>query len=266
MRLFIVVLVVLGLSSHAASACGPDSDCRIGDRIYRIAMPEGPPKGALIHSHGYRGTAKGVIRNKGLRALASEIGYALVAPKSAGDDWKIPGTPSDPGIDGSGEFSYFDALLDRLTGEHGIPADQIYASGFSAGGMMVWNLACQRGSDFAGFIPIAGTFWEPMPQSCPNLGARMVHVHGLSDRIVPLGGRPIGPTHQGDVPTALTLFSQGTETDTPTARLQDLNCQEYDLGTERSLSFCTHLGGHSIKAAYLRAGLDIIHAHASKPE
>lgn len=258
MRIFVLAMLAGFLWPVLANACGPDTDCRIGERTYRIAVPETAIKGALIHAHGYRGSAKGVMRNKALRALADELGLALIAPKSKGDDWQIPGVPSDKDTDGAAEFAFFDALVARAIAEHGIPKDQIYASGFSAGGMMVWNLACQRGSAFAGFIPIAGTFWDPVPGHCPDIGAHMVHIHGTTDRIVPIGGRRIGPTRQGDVPTALALFAKGGETDNERRFSKDLTCTDYDLGSERSLAFCTHPGGHSIRMDYLRVAFTIL--------
>ena len=258
MRFLIPALLAFLLAPVTASACGPDTDCTIGERTYRVAMPNGAAKGALIHMHGYRGSANGVMRNKALRGLADELGLALIAPKSRGDDWNIPGVPSDMRTDGAAEFAFFDALIEQAVTRHGIPRDRIYASGFSAGGMMVWNLACARGSAFAGFIPIAGTFWAPVPADCPDIGTDMVHIHGTSDRIVPLGGRPIGPTRQGDVPTALRLFADGGETDNERSFPPDLLCTDYDLAKPRSLSFCTHPGGHSIRMDYLRAAFTIL--------
>lgn len=258
MRVLTIALLTSLLLPSAALACGPDTDCNIGNRTYRIAMPDTAPQGALIHMHGYRGSAKRVMRNKALRALSDELGLALIAPKSKGDDWDIPGAPSNMRTDGIAEFAFFDALLERAITEHGIPRDRIYASGFSAGGMMVWNLACRRGSAFAGFVPIAGTFWDPVPTICPDLGTHMVHIHGTTDRIVPLAGRPIGPTHQGDVPTALALFADGGEADNELPKEGDLTCTDYDLTQPRSLSFCTHPGGHSIRMDYVRTAFTIL--------
>ena len=61
--------IVLALWAAPALACGPDTDCAVGDRTYRIALPEGhdgaAPVGALVWAHGYRGTAAG----GGVRAL-----------------------------------------------------------------------------------------------------------------------------------------------------------------------------------------------------
>ena len=85
-------LVMLPLSAQAV-ACGPDTDCVIGDRTYRIRMPEGhdgvTPVGAIVFVHGYRGTAAGVMRNKSLMKVASDLGVALIAVTSVGGDWSV---------------------------------------------------------------------------------------------------------------------------------------------------------------------------------
>jgi len=74
-------LIFVGLQmSHA---CGPDTDCVIGnDRHYRIRMPEGhdgkTKVGAVFFMHGYRGTAKGTMKNKSLAKAVSDLGLASI--------------------------------------------------------------------------------------------------------------------------------------------------------------------------------------------
>ena len=80
MRAVFAVVLALSRLPTLALACGIDTDCTIGDRTYRIAMPDGTPKGALIHAHGYRGTAQGVVRNRSLRGAVNGLGLALIAP------------------------------------------------------------------------------------------------------------------------------------------------------------------------------------------
>ena len=137
-----------------ATACGPDTDCMIGDRFYRIRMPVGHDGaariGAIIFAHGYRGTAAGVMRSQGLATVASDLGVALIAVKSAGDDWSIPGAPAMGSIAGVDELAYFDRVVADATARFPIDADRLMVSGFSAGGMMVWTLACHRSQHFAG--------------------------------------------------------------------------------------------------------------------
>ncbi|MDJ0969496.1 MAG: hypothetical protein QNJ06_06310 [Kiloniellales bacterium] len=248
----LLTLVLIAMGTGTAAACGPDSDCRLGDRTYRIRMPAGHngsgSVGAIMYMHGYRGTAAGIMRNKAFGKAVSDLGLALVAPKSLGDDWSIPNAPREY----TDDFAFFDRLLEDITTRFAIDPKRIMATGFSAGGMMVWNLACQRGESFAGFAPIAGTFWAPIPQSCPSQPVHLLHTHGTDDKIVPLRGRPIQKTHQGDVYKALSLFGEaGNFGDVEAYEDLDLTCERRLNPDGRALELCLHAGGHSFKSKYV---------------
>ena len=250
------VLLALLCWPIPAFACGPDSDCTLGERSYRIRMPAGHdgtmPVGAIIHMHGYKGTAKGVMANKGLARMASELGLALIAAQTAGDDWVIPNAPRKREADGSFEFDYFDALIADVTNRFPVDTDRLVASGFSAGGMMVWNLACHRGDRFAAFAPFAGTFWGPVPESCPSAPAHLIHTHGTSDKVVPLDGRPIADTRQGAVADAIALFVREGAFDEPVENgTGAFACERRTNPDGRILELCLHPGGHAMRPQWL---------------
>ena len=180
----ILLAFTLGLTAlvvNNAHACGRGSDCAIGDRTYRIALPPSPSGkvGAVIFIHGYQGKPERVMRNRSLVKAVTDLGLAFVSPKSAYGDWDIPNSPSQK--DGTSEYPFFEKLKADLVDKHGIDPDRIMVTGFSAGGMMTWELACRRGDLFAAYAPIAGTFWNPVPQSCETLPQRIIHAHGTSD-------------------------------------------------------------------------------------
>ena len=247
----------LSLIPCLALACGPDTDCQIGTRHYRIAMPEthdGTSKiGAIVFSHGYRGTAKGLMRNRNLRRLVSDMGLALIAVKSADDDWVLPNSPQHMDSDGEAEFAYFDAVIADAANRFPIDTDRLMATGFSAGGMMTWNLACHRSNSFAAFAPISGTFWLKPPETCAGPVANLIHIHGDADRTVPLSGRPILRTHQGDVMEALDMYVQYGGFGAPTARnIGALACKDRQNAHGDILNFCMFEGGHSFRSEYLK--------------
>ena len=253
---FLTLIFSLALTLPG-QACGPDTDCKIGNRHYRIAMPEGhdgtTKTGAIVFSHGYRGTAKGLMRNKNLRRMVSEMGLALIAVKSADDDWVIPNSPQHMDSDGAEEFAYFDAVLDDAAARFPIDTNRLMASGFSAGGMMTWNLACHRSERFAAFAPIAGTFWLKPPETCAEPVANLIHIHGDADRTVPLSGRPILATHQGDVMEALDMYVRyGGFGEAALRKVGNLSCQDRTNQEGDILNFCMFEGGHSFRSEYLK--------------
>ncbi len=254
MRL-IVIFVFLALALRA-EACGVETDCQIGDRTYRIHLPEtrqDKPVGAIVFAHGWRGTAAGVMSNTSLLALADELGVALVAPQSKGEDWQLPNRPRHRDNTGEEEFSYFRRLVDEIARKFSIDPKRILMSGFSAGGMLTWNLACHEGRLFAAYAPIAGTFWAPLPKACPSPPVHLIHFHGASDMVVPLGGRVIADSKQGEVQKAIELFAESGGFGPASMEVAEgLSCEMRRNPEGKVLEFCTHPGNHAYKADYLR--------------
>lgn len=255
--LFMFLLVPIIFSTTSAHACGADTDCVIGDRTYRIMMPEGHDGqervGAIVFSHGYRGSAAGIMRNKSLARAASELGMAIIAAKSADDDWEIPGTPANVHATGEDEFAYFEQMIDHASSNFAIDRNRLMASGFSAGGMMVWNLACRRSDLFSVFVPMSGTFWEPEPPTCDTPAASIIHIHGDDDSTVPLGGRRIQATRQGDVKKTVEMYADYGAFGPPVAgTAMDMTCENRSNDAGKVLNFCLFSGGHSFRVKYIK--------------
>ncbi len=254
----LLIGIVVGLGGIApAYACGASTNCTIGSRSYRIALPDGhdgeTPIGAIIYAHGYKGSAKGVMGNKSLRGLAESLGVALIAAQSVGAVWDLPGSPGKDTYRGIDEFAYFDALIEDAATRFSIDPSKLLMTGFSAGGMMVWELACKRSQSFAGFAPISGTFWQPEPRTCPSPAASVIHIHGNRDTVVPLTGRRIADARQGNVQKVLTMYQRhGDFGPAEPYPAQNLNCTRRKNDAGKFLDFCLFEGGHEIRTEYVR--------------
>ncbi|MEO1250417.1 MAG: prolyl oligopeptidase family serine peptidase [Pseudomonadota bacterium] len=219
-------------------------------------MPEiaadSAPVGAIVFAHGYLGSATGTMASVQLEQFADNLEFALIAAKSAGDDWAIPGAPSAGSVPDADELAYFDAVLEDVTTRFPIDPKRLVAAGFSAGGMMVWTLACHRSERFAGFVPMAGTFWRPTPERCTSPPASLVHIHGDADNIVPLAGRQIEDAHQGNVEDVLAMYTAyGDFGDATNVGYGELRCRERRNTSGQILDFCLFPGGHTFKAEHL---------------
>jgi len=257
LKKIIIGSLTLAATASPLLACGANTDCKIGDRIYRIAMPRGydgkTPVGAIVFSHGYQGSAAGIMRNKTLRGVASDLGVALIATKSAGKDWNLPYAPHGNQKDASLELAYFDAVIKDATARFAIDTKRMMATGFSAGGMMTWTLACARSDVYAAFAPMAGTFWRAPPKTCGGPVTNIVYIHGKTDRTVPLTGRVIGNTRQGNVFDTVAMykkfgkFRQATET-----RSGNLTCENRTNAQGKILNFCLFPGRHQFSSRYVK--------------
>jgi len=255
--LLLLTPILLAVTPPPVHACGPDSDCAVGgDRVYRIKMPEGhdgtTPVGAIVYAHGLGGSAEKVMRNGSLLRMASRLGVALIAGSSAKRVWAIPNIPTKYPED-IDELAYFDRVVQDAAARFPIDRDRMMATGFSLGGMMVWELICHRSERFAGFAPIAGTFWKPEPARCTAPPASVVHIHGDADPVVPLTGRKIRTAHQGDVRKVLGMYARYGDFG-PATRAQrgDWRCEDRANPQGRFLEFCLFEGGHSFRTEHVR--------------
>jgi polyhydroxybutyrate depolymerase len=258
---FVFFVLASMAGAQTAPACGTGGDCLVDDgRSYRIRMPEtgaGETVGAIFFAHGFRGSAAGVMRNKSLGRMADRLGVALIALDAGGEDWALPGAPH-PG-EGRDELTYVDNVIADASARFAIDKDRLVASGFSAGAMLVWTLACARGDRFAGFVPIAGTFWAPVPESCPGPVSSVIHIHGDADKTVPLLGRAIGNARQGAVPDALAMYARlGEFGPVRQEYIGDLGCDTRRNATGEILMFCQFSGGHSFRTEFLSQAWDML--------
>lgn len=192
------------------------------------------------------------MRNKSLISLATKIGIPLIAPQSDGRDWNTPGAPGFDTKRNNAELDYFDNIIQDITKRFNIDRNKLLLSGFSSGGMTVWHLACNRGKSFAAFVPFSGTYWHPVPESCPTGPVHLFHTHGTKDSVVPLGGRPIGTTHQGNVKVAIErMASLGQYFSTDIKNPNGLNCSRQKNDQNKILELCLFSGGHSMKVSQI---------------
>jgi len=256
-----VVSVVFNLGFQTpAHACGTDSDCVVaGDRSYRVYAPEALTPGelprALIFAHGFRSSSTDTMRNRRLRGLVDDLGVVLIALNASGNDWSLPNAPQqsfDPDID---EMAYIDAVMADAS-RFGVTPERTIVAGFSAGGMMTWNVACARGDAFAGYLPISGVFWSPIPEACTAPAASLIHLHGINDRIVPLDGRAVGGALQGNVAASIEMYAaHGGFVSQGTTRYDNLTCTENTNADGRRLDLCLSNGEHGFRISDLEVAL-----------
>ena len=98
-----------------------------------------------------------------------------------------------------------------------------------------------------------------MSGTCPGPAASVIHIHGDADKTVPLRGRAIGATRQGDVPAALEIYAKLGNFGAPVSEIKgSLRCETRRNTTNDILSYCEFSGGHSFRTQYLRQAWEML--------
>lgn len=265
-----MTLAGFALFATGASACGPDSACPVEGGEYRVALPDGPPKGAVMFIHGYGGSAAGVLRNSGMINAILERGYMLVAPNGLTMEGRNGGNWSfhPERYQRRDEVAFIQTVKDDVIERFGITQEDTLLSGFSIGGSMASYVACQTPDAFHAYAPVGGSFWRPHPTTCEG-DVRLFHTHGWNDGTVPLEGRvirggdinDIGAFAQGDVFHAMDIWRQSNECIHAKADRMKTEGAYWIRGWDRcqpgsSLEFALFPGGHVIPAGWSDMVLD----------
>lgn len=246
-----------------AQVCGgPNSPCELPDGTYHMAFPETTtPTGILMHLHGGGGTGKGML-GSGLAQAALKRGYLVVTPNGEHPenrwirDWSV--RAEGMSFDRDDVVFLQDVLADaRRVAE--VPNAPVLLAGFSRGGSMVWNIACQV-PDFAdAYAPLAGAFWDKLPSECAG-PVKLFHTHGWNDRTVPLEGRSFGNVVQGDVWQSLFVLRETngcTNRQPAMSSFSDGNWMRHWTDCEAGqIDLLIHAGGHGAPEGWPEKVLD----------
>jgi len=143
-----------------------------------------------LHGHSSNALQQNLLSN--LNKKADFEGFVAVHPQGTGpllNSWNAgkccpPATTRK--ID---DVAFIRDLIRRVRQNICIDKKRIYAMGMSNGGFMSYRLACELSDQIAAFAPVAGTMVFPNCQ--PKRPVPILHIHGLSDLVVPFKGNKI---------------------------------------------------------------------------
>ncbi len=265
------IAALMALAPGAAMAgCLVDADpCQIAAGTYHIERPSGIDPTVVLPAveflHGWGASGEATLANRGMVEALLERGYAVIAPDGRlrdtgpGRTWDFH--PARSSVAMRDEAAFLAAVADDAALRHGIDRDRVILAGFSIGGSTTSYVACKTPDAFAAFAPVAGSFWNPLPQGCAG-PVRLLHVHGWTDTTVPLEGRRLrsGVT-QGDVFASMAIWRQTNGCAQPRPdgfeRTPDFQMRRWTGCTSGSaLNFALHGGSHSIPKGWANLALD----------
>lgn len=262
---FVMAMIPLG-SASAQSGCGGENPCAVefadgdgtDDGQYYVETPTDwdgtAPLPVIVWFHGYQGSGRSAINNRGLVEAWTDEGYLFVAGDGRDNTWAHQGSPSQARND----TAYVRAVIDDVQNRFPVDPDRVVAAGFSQGGSMVWSAACFVGAPFTHYAPVSGAFWDPLPVTCEAGPIVMRHTHGTSDTVVPMQGRMIANRwRQGDVLAGFEILRDvngcAAIADRDDLAVGSATCQVWSSCAQGALQLCLTDGGHGVPAGWSAA-------------
>lgn len=149
-------------------------------------------RGALplvLAFHGGGSSPEKIALNSAMHRIAEREGFVVAYPAGtqsrSGLTW-VPGGRESART--TGDVRFVRSLIIDLQRHFEIDPSRIFATGFSLGGSLVYELACLLADRFAAVGVVSGTMTTPYCN--PARPVSLIHIHGTKDRRVPLkGGR-----------------------------------------------------------------------------
>lgn len=248
---------IVGCSAQTCST--GEEDCYdVGTGRYYAFSPDADPGKEgyklLVYFHGYGSSASKTSKKQWLRNEANRRGYLLVLPDGLDNTWAHVGSPSEA----RDETAFIDQVVADAETRWSVSTQRV-VGGFSQGGSMVWDVACYRGDAFSAFIPASGGFWEPLPDECAS-PVSLRHTHGTADTVVPMAGRPIGSSRQGDIESGFERWRAANGCDVEPDAVITEGSESCEVWTScsagRELKLCTHPGKHKKPDGFLPRALE----------
>jgi len=128
----------------------------------------------------------------GFNALADEQGFLVAYPQGAYRPAK-ESTYWEPG-NGTGEHIYdndvyfTEQLIADVAADHNVASDEVYAAGYSNGGMMAYSVGCTRGDMVAAVGVMSGAMLDDAGTCDPAQPVPVIVFHGVGDWVLPYNG------------------------------------------------------------------------------
>ena len=173
-------------------------DGRVRDYCLYVPNSYRPGNPVLFHFHGGGGSCQvDYLIGERWERKADAMGFLLVRPSAWNKVWNACSVPPErcryPIADAEkanvNDLAFFNALYLQIEADFG--PGKTYVGGHSMGGMAVYLITCHRSDIIDAAYGVGTTF---RPQSCPGGPIPFLHIHGVSDNVVPWpdGGAP-GP-------------------------------------------------------------------------
>ncbi|WP_440054961.1 alpha/beta hydrolase [Pseudoalteromonas sp. T1lg65] len=164
----------------------------LDNRVYYLATPDqqiskDKAYKLLLAFHGSGGSAEEMAFMSNLHNLNDD--FLVVYPKSKNEEWNEGCDCNKAHRLGINDLGFVDKIVDQVKQDYRILEGEIYATGFSQGGLFVQNLLCNRSEVFKGISTVAAPMSMQLSHSCNfSQPTHFRLLHGKKDSVLPFNG------------------------------------------------------------------------------
>jgi len=192
------------------------------------------PLVVVLHGYGVNHFIEGAYL--GLESQLDARHFFYAAPDGTLDPtgnrfWNATDACCDLYGSGVDDVAYLTAVIHDMESRYPVDPERVFLVGHSNGAFMAQRMACDRASDVAAVVSLAGAQWNDASRCNPSEAVSVVEVHGDADTTIPYGGGTADPdAGTAPFPSALQAVATWAGKDSCTNDLTDAG-PTYDLDT-----------------------------------
>lgn len=270
LRFLLLVLVALAVlmmvgCGDGGSEQGDSNLMKLGERSYLLVLPANyqPEREykLLLAFHGSGGTSADMQRTANFSNYSND--YIVAYPQSGTVEWNEGCNCNIANRLGIDDLGFVDEVIADISSKQRIQSGEVYAVGFSQGGLFTQNLACNRSSRFKAFAVVAAPMSGQLWQSCaPEQPVSLMMVMGKNDNVLPYNGYTDPNFGLVSAPFAIARFAS-LNNSLPLAQKQTLAAEQVELlsysnGRQKAELFSIKQGQHQWQFSQFDTSAEIL--------
>lgn len=168
----------------------------LGDRQYHLVTPkrefeQNKAYKLLLAFHGSGQTSKDMMAQASFADESSN--YIVAYPQSKVEEWNEGCDCNKPHRLGIDDLSFVEGVVRDIKANYNIIEEELYAVGYSQGGLFTQNLMCNSNLKFKAVASIASPMSTQLAESCDiRHQTNYLMVQGEKDEVLPYEGVPVG--------------------------------------------------------------------------
>ncbi|GAB59667.1 alpha/beta hydrolase [Rheinheimera nanhaiensis] len=284
MKRYINALLVISLMTLTACQSSEDNadtlsnstatKIELNGRSYLLALPQQYQPGnsykLLLAFHPSGGSSEFMRSISQFENLSAD--YIVAYPKSEQIEWNEGCDCNVAHRLGADDLGFTLQVINDVKARHQVTEGEVYAAGYSQGGLFVQNLACNLSASFKAVAVVAAPMSVQLAESCaPQQPVSVMMVHGTADTALPYQGlvhSNFGLIGSPDTIALLAGKNDGLPYALDKSLSSNVSLRSYHNGRQKFQLYSMKNGGHNWKYTDFDTSKEILRffASAEQPE